>query len=155
MFQKVFEYFKGDQSLDVDTSGNPTSNDIKIATGVLLLEMAGADDDYAPEEIDAVFRTIESAFKITDKQALELLEMADTLRSTTSKIDSFVATINQHFSEEQKVQVLAMIWQVIKADKKVDKFEKRFAEQMKNRLQLSNEQAAQAIKLADQKPIQS
>ena len=153
MFGKVFEFFKGDASLEVDKSGAPTADDLQIATGVLLLQMAGSDDDYAPEEVHAVFRTMEKEFHISQDRALELLELADAARQAKGRIDEFVEAINEHFDEKQKQRVLAMVWRVVMADAKVDAFESRYAKQLKSRLHLSDELAEEARQMALADPV--
>ncbi|MCB0346204.1 MAG: TerB family tellurite resistance protein [Bdellovibrionales bacterium] len=153
MFKKVMDFLKGEATLEVDSSGDATSEDMQIATGVLLLEMAGSDKDYDPEEVHTVFRTMEREFKVDQDEALRLLESADKLRGAKGKIDEFIKTLNENFSEEQRVIVLSMVWQVVMADGKVDKFEKRFAQQIQNRLKLSDEQAEEARQMAAERPI--
>ena len=144
MFDKLKDFFSGAASLQVDASGEATQRDLQIATGVLLLEMAGADDDFAPEEVQAVFRTMEEQFSIKDTDTLDLMEEAQQAREDKGKIDEFVEAINSNFSEQQRQIVLAMVWKVILADEVVEKFEQRFASEVRQRLQLSREQAEEA-----------
>jgi len=149
MFKSVKEFFRGETSLEVDSTGNPTSRDIQIATGVLLLEMAGSDEDYAPEEVQTIFRTLEDQFGVDQDEAMNLLEIADAARHEKGKIDEFIKSITQHFSEEQRTRVLAMVWKVIIADGQIDKFERRFAVQLQNRLQLTEAHGEQARQMAE------
>jgi uncharacterized tellurite resistance protein B-like protein len=148
MFHKVKEFFAGKTSLEIDQSGEPTSKDIQIATAVLLLEMAGSDEDYAPEEVKTCFAVLERQFDIDDQETIDIFETADTLRRETGKIDEFVAKINEHFNDKQKQIVMAMIWRVIIADEVVDSYEQRFATQLRTRLQLTRKQAEDAKNLA-------
>ena len=148
MFNKLKDFFSGGANLEVDQSGQASNEELQIATAVLLLEMAGADDDFAPEEIQACFRTMEKQFGIEDTNTLEIMEKAQTLRDERGKIDTFVKAINDNFSDKQKQLILAMIWKVIIADELIEKYEQRFAEQLRNRLQLSNEQSEEAKTLA-------
>ena len=95
MFNKIKEYFEGEATLQVDKGGNVTDEDLQIATGVLLLEMAGKDEDYAPEEVQTIFRTMEKEFGLEDTEVLALLENAEKIRAEKDKIDDFVAAINE------------------------------------------------------------
>ena len=61
--------------------------------------------------------------------------------------------INEKFNERQKQRVLAMLWKVVKADGKVDRFEERFATQVKFRFQLSEELAEEARAMAKEGKI--
>ncbi len=149
MFNKVSEFFSGKTSdLQVDASGNPTDEDLLIATGVLLLEMAGSDDDFAPEELQTIFRVMQEEFCIDKGEVYNLLNQADLLRNEQGKIDEFVNIINANFKAKQRQRILAMVWQVVNADGHVEKFEERFATQLKFRLKLTEEEAMEAKKIA-------
>ena len=152
MFNRVKEFFQGEATLQVDDEGNATDQDLHVATGVLLLEMAGTDSDYAPEETKAIFAAMESQFGLSKEETLELLKIADSLReqfeTRKERVTEFVKAINENFDSRQRQIVLAMIWKVVAADGKLDKFEERFATQMKFRLQLSDEEAEKAKQMA-------
>jgi len=150
MLKRVKEYFKGeDSSLQIDNTGQTTEQDLVVAVAVLLLEMAGQDEDYAPEETKTIFRALQEQFNIDQEYALELLEIADSMRENAGgAIDGFIEKVNQHFTARQRQTVLAMIWKIVFADGEVDKFEIKFAHQMKYRLKLSDEQADQAKQFA-------
>lgn len=153
MFKRVKEFFQGETSLAVDSSGTASDQDVRIATGVLLLEISGSDQDYAPEEVQAIFRTMKTQFKMEEDEVMDLLEIADAAREEKGKIDEFVKSINDNFTSEQKQLVLAMVWKVVIADGQVDKFEKRFAAQLRARLQLTDEQAELAHAMAERGKI--
>ena len=112
--------------------------------------MAGSDGDYAPEELQTIFAIMKREFDLTEDEVADLLEIADLSREEKGKIDEFIQLINQSFSEAQRGKILEMVWRVIFADQQVEKFERRFAAQVKSRLQLSDE-ISQAAKQAAEK----
>ncbi len=147
MFKRIKEFFRGETLLDIDAKGMPTQRNVLTATGVLLLEVAGADSDYAPEETRAVFQTMQTEFQLSEEEVLDLLEVADLARDG-KKIDEFVALINSNFSDEQRTKILAMAYTVIRADQNLDKDETKFLTQLKFRLQLNDEQLEKAKELS-------
>ena len=148
MFKKISGLSHDEIRLDVDASGNATEEDLLIATGVLLLHMAGSDSDYAPEEVSTIFEVMKREFNVQDKEVKYFLEQANKLREDQGKIESFIQVINANFSIKQRIRVLSMLWHVILADGKVDKFEAKSAMQMKFQLQLTDQEAEQARQLA-------
>jgi len=148
MFEKIKGLFDKNTSLDIDANGEATNEDLQIATAVLLLEMAGRDEDYAQEEIKSIADALKRQFNSSHEEILNLLEKADSLRGEQKKIDSFISLINQHFSVLQKRTILAMLWRVVVADGQVDTFEERFTTQLKFRLKLSDEDVTEAQKMA-------
>ena len=153
MFNRIKDFFAGDESLKVDTGGKPTDRDLQIATAVLLLEMAGRDQDFAPEEINVAFASMSRQFQLSDDETADILEAASTIQEQPEKIDELIKVLNERFSDKQRQKILAMIWNVVIADGRIDKFEERYAVQMKTRFKLSDEQALEARKLAEQRKV--
>ncbi len=148
MFENIRAFFRGEANLQHDQFGTPTERDLQIATGVLLLNMAGSDEDYAPEEVRSIYAAMEEQFGINNNETLQVLEEADKLRQQEGKLDEFVAVVNKHFDDQQRQLILSMIWRVIIADEMIEKYEQRFASELRQRLQLSREQAEMAKQMA-------
>ncbi len=148
MLNKIKNFLEEDVQLDKTVDGEEIDRELMVAIGALMLQMAGADNDYAPEEIQSCFRSLEKQFGISDTQAMKILEEADSLRSDKEKLSGLIENINQNFSEEQRQLILALIWKVVVADEKIEKYELRIANQLRVRLQLSEEQAEAARKKA-------
>lgn len=139
------QLFEANPSLKKTATGEPTAEDLQVATGVILLDMAGRDEDYAPDETRAIFAAIKKEFGIEDNhEVMRLLEKSDKLRQDSAKFAKFIEIINQQFNNEQRTLILSMVWKVVMADGKVDRFEERFAEQIQNRLKLTVEEAEAA-----------
>lgn len=153
MFGKIKAFFTGESSLQssltMDKDGSLTSRDMHIAATVLLIEMAGRDQGIASQEVEQVCTLMQKEFAIAEEDLPELVSLAVEARKNSGKIDEFVKTINESFSEAQRQRLLAMIWKIVLADGAVDKFEQRFAVQMYNRFQLTSEQAEAARSMAE------
>lgn len=161
MFKKLKDFFGGDSDsgaggkkaavrLEYDKTGNPTDNDLHVATAVLLIEMAGQDQDIAREEAEAVCTLMQQQFGISEARIPELVEIAISSRKSKGKINEFVSVVNDRFSEEQRTVVLGMIWKIVLADGKIEQYERNFANQMQQRLKLGDEAAKEARKLAEE-----
>ena len=148
MISEIKELISKAGSLKETSKGELPEHELILAIAVLLLEMAGADDDYAPEEVKTCFKSLERYFGLSDTASLDLLEEAEGVRQDKEKINSLVNSLNEHFNEEQRVIVLALVWKVVVADQKIEKHELRYANQLRVRLQLSDDQAEEARKLA-------
>ena len=153
MFDKIKGFFTGEQSfqdtIGVTKEGNPVDQVLQVATVVLLMEIAGRDKKIERTEAEVLCDTVSKEFNISDDDIPALVEVAIAARKETDKIDEFVNNINEQFSEEQRIRILAMIWKVVIADGQVDKFEDRFATEMKFRFKLNDDQALEAMQLAE------
>lgn len=154
MFGKLKSFFKGEttleKSLQADKTGQPTAHDLHVAAAVLLIEMAGSDQGIAAQEAQAVCALMGQEFGLAEETLPELVQTAVSARQQKGKIDEFVKAINANFDDSQRQRLLAMIWKIVLADGKVEKFEQRFAVQMYNRFRLSEEQAQAAREMAEQ-----
>ncbi len=157
MFRKIKDFFSGSSDLSVtltqDKAGENTTRDLHIATAVLLVEIAGSDNDIAIQESNTLCAMMQQQFDISAEELPELLQIAVAARKEKGKIDDFVACLNQNFSDEQRLMVLAMIWKVILADGKIDKAEERFGLQLRNRLRLKEEHEVKALQLVKNKEV--
>ena len=162
MFKKLRDFFKGDSDdggsgkghsapvrLEADKSGKPTDHDLHIATVVLLIEMASSDQDIAREEAETVCNLMQAQFGIDDAKIPEIVEVAISSRKAKGKINEFVALINERFTDAQRQVILAMIWKIVIADGKIEQYEQNFANQMRNRLRLTEEIAEEARAMAE------
>lgn len=161
MFRKLKKFLSGEQSLADnmndslahDKLGQVTTFDLHIATAVLLVHIASADQEIAREEAEAVCTLIEKNLGIPEEDVPGLVEVAIEAKRNKGKIDEFVALINDKFNEEQRIKLLAMVWRVILADNKIEKFEDRTAVQIQNRLRLSPQHGDKARELAENNKI--
>jgi len=148
MFKKIIDFFASKESLEVslaqDKSGQTTDHDLHVAALVLLIEMAGTDNEIAPEESATLCAIMNEQFNIPEEEMPELVEIAAAARKEQGKIDQFVASVNERFDDKQRQLLFAMIWKIVLADGKIDKMEARLGKQMRNRLRLTEEQESQA-----------
>jgi len=148
MLSEIKELIKDAMGLKTTISGDIPEQNLMLAIGVLFLDMAGADNDFAPEENQTCFRSLEKLFDISDTKALEILEEAEKIRNDKEQINELVQGLNTHFSEDQRCIILALVWKVVVADQQIEKHELRLANQIRVRLQLSEEQNEAARQLA-------
>jgi len=154
MFKQLKDFFEGTVTLELDHRGHLTHDDVKIATGVLLLQMAGADYDYDEREIQKIFDLMNKQFSLEDPQTGQLLEIAEGLRKNNNKISDFVIVIKDSFDEKQRQMILAMMWKVAMADDSINRYEKILSSQMQDSLNLTAELANEAKVMAETNQIE-
>jgi uncharacterized tellurite resistance protein B-like protein len=94
-------------------AGAPT---IERATAALLAEMVRIDRDVTPEEQAIAHRAIREKFGLAQAEAAELLQLADEEVRAATDYYQFTSLINREFTQEQKVSVIELLWQVAYAD---------------------------------------
>ena len=118
---------------------------IAVAAGVLLIEIARADDDVADGEIDIAVNHLKKSFqnnsvKIDDVFTRTIKEKSEDAIS----LHEFTDLINKEWGKEKKIKLLQALWQVANADSKIDKYEEYYIRKIKDLLYLSDREFIQA-----------
>ena len=117
---------------------------IAVAAGVLLIEIARADDDVADGEIDIAVNHLKKSFqnnsvKIDDVFTRTIKEKSEDAIS----LHEFTDLINKEWGKEKKIKLMQALWQVANADSKIDKYEEYYIRKIKDLLYLSDREFIQ------------
>ncbi len=121
MLGAIREFFLS--RIEPDIQAGPDEHGLRLATAALLFEMLRADDDEHPDERSAIERVLRDQFELSKEETLELSRLADQEAAEAASLYQFTGLINDHFTPEQKVSVVEMLWQVAYADGSLDPYE--------------------------------
>ncbi len=96
---------------------------IRIATAVILLEVANSDDEFSDAERDTVVSILKDSFRLSDEEVTELLAVSNEEREGSVDMWHFANIINENYTDSEKFRVMEKIWRVIYADGRLDKYE--------------------------------
>lgn len=96
---------------------------IQLASVALMIETAKSDHDLADAELNAVIELAESAFNIPKEKLDTLVSLAHEQANEATSLYEFTRLINEHYSPEQKFQVILAMWQVAYVDGRIDRYE--------------------------------
>ena len=139
--------------LQVTKSGAAADRSLQLAIAMLLLDMSGRDEDYAPEEVGTILRTLVAEFESGKEAMLEIINDADRERKKKENVNQGVRLLNDSYNDSQKITIISLLWKVLIADGKVDKSESRYLEQIKNRLHLTEAQIEAGKLQARKSPV--
>jgi uncharacterized tellurite resistance protein B-like protein len=111
---------------------------VHLATCVLMLEAARADNDFSDDERRHILSVLRLRFELTSEEADELLEQAMTVHDESTSLHQFTRQINAAFSVDEKVQIVEEIWRIFYADQYLDGHEDHLAAKLRNLLNLSH-----------------
>ena len=118
---------------------------IAVAAGVLLIEIARADDDVADEEIDVAINHLKSSFQNNSFEIDDVFTKTIKEKSEDAiSLHEFTDLINKEWGKEKKTKLLEALWQVANADSKIDKYEEYYIRKIKDLLYLSDQEFIQA-----------
>ena len=116
----------------VDAIAAPTSDDIsgkqrdaavRMATAVLMLDVARADYVFEESEFERVLRLAEKHFDLSAEEAAELVNLASDRAEELVSLHEFTQLLHKHLDEEEKARIVGLLWKIAYADGRLDKYE--------------------------------
>ena len=111
----------------ISTTETVTAEDreagLRLATAILMVDVARADFVFDEIEFDRVLKLVEAHFDLTPEQAAELVNEAGAEADELVEVHRFTKLLHEHLSEEEKARVVALLWQIAYADGQLDKYE--------------------------------
>lgn len=121
MLRAIQDFFRG--RIEPDSTGRHDEHSLHLATAALLFEMQRADFEEQEEERKVLERVLQETFALSREETRELARLAQRESEDSVSLHQFTRLINQHFSPEEKVRVVEMLWQVAFADGRIDRYE--------------------------------
>jgi uncharacterized tellurite resistance protein B-like protein len=92
---------------------------IQLAACALLLELAHADDEFAPEERKHIEGAMIRHFDLSDEAAKELIALAERERANSVDLFQFANLIAEEYDEAQKMVLAEVMWGLVHSDGKL------------------------------------
>lgn len=120
---KLMKFVK--DSLAENPQQDQASHDqaIRIATAVVLLDVAYADDRMSSGEQSKVVEHMRTAFDLGEEEARELLDMADEIRRETIDHWHMTSQIRNSTSFNDRMEIVRTMWRIVYADGNFHQYE--------------------------------
>ena len=96
---------------------------LQLATAVLLVEVMRADPTINPAETAAVLTALRGRFSLADDELARLVELAGDTAKNNHDYHRFTSSLNEHFTQDQKIHIVESMWQVAYSDAHLDAHE--------------------------------
>jgi uncharacterized tellurite resistance protein B-like protein len=120
-------------------SGRNKEDRIKIATCVLLLEMANADGVLSHSEGEKLREILQNELKLRPDEIEKILSIAEREREESVDLWAYTDLINEHFTATDKQRLVEMIWELAYADDRLDQYEDYLVHKLGNLLHVKHE----------------
>lgn len=114
------------RQLEQDAGASPEAPDedaMRLAASALLVETAIMDGRFDDTERATIQRVLGARFSLEADTAAALVAEAEDAVDESHQLFRFTKAINDHFSPEQRVELMEMLWEVAYADGVLDDFE--------------------------------
>lgn len=96
---------------------------LRLATAVLMTDVARADHLFEESEFDRMLQLIESHFELKPEQAAALVNVAGEKADDMVSLHEFTQVLHKHLEESEKARIVSLLWQIAYADGQLDKYE--------------------------------
>jgi len=140
MIKQISDFFSKHLLLPEDEYCNNAEHCLRLATAALLIEMTRADYDIQSIEMEAIIGILQKHFDITSDETGELIELAELEADKATTYHDFTSLMNQHYSQEQKIKVIELLWEVAYADGDIQKYEDYLVRKIADLLYVSHKE---------------
>jgi len=120
MFSTLKDLFDSFTQPTPSQSPSGRAHTVQLAAAVLLVEVVRAEAAVDEAERATMVTALRSKFGLSDDELERLLELAVTTSKTAYDYQRFTSSLNDHFTQEQKIQLVEAMWQVAYADAHID-----------------------------------
>ena len=129
---------------DGDDAPADVEHALRVATAVLLVEVARADFSVERAERERMRRLLAAQFDLDAAELDAVLEEAEADADKLVSIQHLTRLLNEHYDHAMKVRIVEMMWQVVYADGEKDHYEEHLLRQVAELLYLSHAEFIQA-----------
>ena len=139
MLKSLKNIFAGDQSLNIESD----NKEIDLLTG-LMIEAANTDGEVTQEELNKISHSLINVFK-EDPNVVEVsLTKAFENKDNSRSLHHYTSKLNKSFTDEQKIQLIEVLWEIIIADNEVHDFETNLIRRLAGLLYISDVECGNA-----------
>lgn len=116
------------QVVETISATDPVSPDereaaLRLATAVLMIDVARADYVFDESEFDQILKLVQVHFGLPSEQAADLVVEASGKAEDLVDIHEFTKLLHDYLTEDEKAQIVSLLWRIAYADGRLDKYE--------------------------------
>jgi uncharacterized tellurite resistance protein B-like protein len=125
MIKRLFDQISDTFSVGLAAESNVADREdtLRLATAVLMIDVARADQVFDEREFERVLQLIEFHFALTPEQSAELVNTADSKADDMVSLYEFTQILHKNLNDVEKARIVSWLWQVAYADGQLDKYE--------------------------------
>jgi len=116
-------FFTNELGDDISTLNNYQPRKVHIATCALLLEMAKIDGEFDDSERQNIIAVFKNNYHLSAEEISCLIETSEKELERSIDLWQFTSQINKNYSNDEKIRIIEIIWEIVFADGKLDKHE--------------------------------
>lgn len=134
MLNRINDFINNLLSADEGTANNQHS--VEIACAVLLCEVMRADNAFTDSEQEKLSAIVAKQFSLSDQEVSTVLEQAFALSENANDFYQFTSRLNQHYTLDERIEIVTLLWQVAYADGELASIEEHIIRKIADLLHL-------------------
>ena len=126
---------------DVDYTED--NKEIDILSG-LLIEAANTDGRITQDELNKISKSLINVFREDPKKVEESLVKALANKDNSKSLYYYTSKLNKFFSNEKKIMLIEVLWEVILSDNEIHDFETNLIRRLAGLLYISDVECGNA-----------
>jgi uncharacterized tellurite resistance protein B-like protein len=122
--------------------------ELRIAAAALMVEAAQLDDTFDARERDKIRELVAERFELDAEEGDSLIEAAEARVAESVQLHGFTRVIKSAFSQEERIELMEMLWEVVYADGELHHYEANLMRRLAGLMQVSDRDAGAARKRA-------
>ena len=139
MFQSLKNIFSGEQGINQENQ----NNEIDILCG-LMIEAANTDGKITQEELNKISYSLINVVREDPKIVEESLNNAFENKDNSKSLYFYTSKLNKSYTDDQKIQLLEILWEIILADNELHDFEANLIRRLAGLLYISDVECGNA-----------
>lgn len=135
MLKALIELLSAPQTLSAETGAEHA---LRLAIGVLLVEIMRADNDIHDDERTTVSQALQETFALSDADVAQLLDSALEASNEAYDLHRFTSEINRQCDREQRIRIIEHLWKVVWADGSLSAHENHLMRRLADLLHVSH-----------------
>ena len=120
--------------------------DTRLAAAVLLVDAARADEDYTQGDKTRIAEILKSRFHLGADEVTKLLDLAEERAEESVNLHRFTSAVKDNWSEEDRVRLIELLWEVAYADGKVHAYEDHLIRRVAGLIYVTDRERGEARK---------
>ena len=123
----------------------------QLAAAALLVEAGCLDGGFGEAEEGTVRSLLINRFNLSDEEVAELMERASAAQDSSSQLFRFTHAVKDTFTEEERVHLIEMLWEVVYADGVLHDYEANLLRRIGGLIHVSDRDRGDALRRVKQK----
>jgi len=129
-----------------NAKSDQNSERLRVATSAILIEAALLDGHFDEDEQATIAALLQNHFKLNTQDTSDLMEEGRKAIADSNELYGFTRIIKDHFSENERIRMIEMLWEVAYSDGQLHHFEANLVRRVAGLIYVSDRESGEARK---------